>query len=85
MHVLNCWTLPLQQLSVALHWFVCKRQMSPFGLQPDGFAHTPTGSFAFALLQTPGGDGGLLLSGRPPQQSLSFVQMSPTGLQPLAG
>jgi hypothetical protein len=53
--------------------------MSPFGLQPDGLPHTPTGSFGFVLLQTPGGAGGWLFVGKPPQQSLSFAQMSPTG------
>jgi hypothetical protein len=76
--------LPEQQLSVALHWFVCRRQMSPFGLQPEGFAQTPTPESPVKL-QTPGGEGGWLLSGRPPQQSDAFVQMSPTGLHPLAG
>ena len=93
MHVSNCWTLPLQQLSVALHWLVCRRQMSPLGLQPEGFAQTPTGSLGFAqtptgsfglaLLQTPSGVFGSF--GNPPQQSVSLVQMSPTGLQPDAG
>lgn len=54
--------------------------MSPFGLQPVGLLHTPTGSVGLALLHVWVG-----LVPCPPQQSLVFVQMSPTGLHPLAG
>jgi len=68
--------LPLQQSHEALQDIVASLQTSPSGLQPCGF------------LQTPTGDGGVMSHvtgvpeppGKPadPQQSLSFVQRSPT-------
>ena len=57
--------------------------MSPFGLQPVGFEQTPTGSVEFFLMHVCSSEPPARIV--PPQQSESFEQMSPTGLQPLAG
>jgi hypothetical protein len=83
LHVSCVSQLPLQQSHDALHDIVFSLQTSPSGLQPMGFLHTPTMlggvmSHVTGLPDPPG---------RPmaPQQSVSWVQRSPTGWQPLAG
>jgi len=68
LHVSFCCTLPEQQSSVALHWFDCKRQMSPFGLQPVGFEQTPALPFMMHVV-TPAS---FFPPPLPPQQSLSL-------------
>jgi hypothetical protein len=77
------WQLPLQQSHEALQDIVCKRQMSPSGLQPIGLRHTPTSypddlSHVTGWPDPPG-------SPAAPQQSVSCWQRSPTTWQPLAG
>ncbi len=67
--------LPAQQSHDALHDIVASLQTSPFGLHPCGLRQTPS---------TPPADS----SHAPlaaPQQSLSWLQTSPTTWQPLAG
>jgi hypothetical protein len=77
------WQLPLQQSHEALHDSVSRRHTSPSGLQPCGLRHTPIelGGVMSQVTGVPEPPG------RPaePQQSLSFVQRSPTTWQPLAG
>jgi hypothetical protein len=75
--------LPLQQSHDELHDIVFSLQTSPSGLQPIGLRHTPTVLGAVMTQVTGLPDP----PGRPaePQQSVSFVQMSPTTWHPLAG
>jgi hypothetical protein len=75
--------LPLQQSHEPLQLIVESLQMSPSGLQPDGFRHTPR-LWPGTMLQVTGVPEP---PGRPaePQQSPSFVHVSPTTWQPLAG
>jgi hypothetical protein len=77
------WQLPLQQSQLALHDMVCSRQMSPSGLQPMGFLHTPTvlGAVMLQVTGLPDPPG----SPAEPQQSASLVHKSPTGWHPVAG
>ncbi len=68
--------LPLQQSHDELHDIVFSLQTSPSGLQPMGLRHTPTVDPAemtqvTGLPDPPG-------SPADPQQSLSWVQRSPT-------
>jgi hypothetical protein len=75
--------LPAQQSHDALQLIVFSLQTSPSGLQPMGFRHTPNPPGVEMLQVT-------LPAPAPPipaepQQSLSFVQRSPTTWQPLAG
>ena len=69
--------LPLQQSHDELHDVPCSLQTSPSGLQPMGFEQTPTVNGAVIAHVT----GMPEPPGRPaaPQQSVSFVQRSPTG------
>jgi hypothetical protein len=81
--VFTCWTVPEQQRSVALQELVSRRQIEPAGLHFCPWS------------QRPMVEGGVIEqcvfasvpSGKPvaPQQSLSFVQSSPVGWQPLGG
>jgi hypothetical protein len=75
--------LPEQQSQDELHDMVASLQTSPLGLHPIGLRQMPTGppplmSHVTGLFEAPG-------SPLEPQQSESARQMSPTGLQPLAG
>lgn len=83
LHVSCVSQLPAQQSHDELHDIVCSLQTSPLGLQPIGkrqipMAPPPLLSHVTGLPEPPG---------RPvaPQQSMSAVQRSPTGWQPLAG
>jgi hypothetical protein len=83
LHVSSVSQFPAQQSHDELHDIVASLQTSPLGLHPIGSRQMPTGppplmSHVTGLLDPPG---------RPvePQQSESARQMSPTGLQPLAG
>jgi hypothetical protein len=75
--------LPEQQSHEALQDIVASLQTSPLGLHPFGLRHTPTVaggviSQVTGLCDPPGRP-------VPPQQSVSFVQRSPTTWQPVAG
>jgi hypothetical protein len=75
--------LPLQQSHEALQDIVFNLHTSPSGLQPIGFRQTPTTAGGLmtqvtGLCDPPGNPA-------EPQQSLSWVQRSPTTWQPLAG
>jgi hypothetical protein len=74
---------PLQQSQAALQDTVAGLQISPSGLQPCGLRQVPTalGGPLTQMTGAPASPG----SPAEPQQSLSFVQMSPTTWQPLAG
>jgi hypothetical protein len=74
---------PLQQSQEALQDCVGSLQMSPSGLQPIGFWQRPKAKGGVIAQVT----GMLDWPGSPtlPQQSLSFVQMSPTGRHPDEG
>ena len=83
LHVSCVSQLPEQQSQDELQDMVESLQTSPFGLHPIGLRQIPTGppplrSHVTGLFDAPG---------RPlePQQSLSVVHKSPTGLHPLAG
>jgi hypothetical protein len=69
--------LPLQQLQLASQDFVASLQTSPSGLQPIGLRQTPTTNGAVMLQVT--GEPEPPGSPADPQQSVSFVQRSPTG------
>jgi hypothetical protein len=75
--------LPAQQSQDELHEVVFNLQTSPLGLQPIGFRQTPTalGGVTVQVTFIPEPPG----YPAEPQQSPSFVQVSPTGWQPLAG
>jgi hypothetical protein len=77
------WQLPEQQLQVSLHDIWLRRQTSPFGLQPIGRRHTPTGPPALRSHVTGLPDPPAMPVD--PQQSPSLRQVSPTGWHPLAG
>ena len=75
--------LPAQQSHDELQLIVASLHTSPLGLQPMGFRQMPIGppplmSHVTGFLEPPG-------SPIEPQQSVSVVQRSPTGWQPLAG
>jgi hypothetical protein len=83
LHVSCVSQLPAQQSHDELHDIVFSLHTSPLGLQPMGKRQIPSVpppllSHVTGLPDPPG---------RPvaPQQSVSFVQRSPTGWQPLAG
>jgi hypothetical protein len=80
--------VPAQQRSVALHEFVASRQMAPAGEHALPLSQRPTAAVGLDFAQwtfviSPRG----LPFGTPgaPQQSLSVVQSSPVGWQPLGG
>jgi hypothetical protein len=74
-------TLPAQQSALALHSFVFRRQIAPAGVHACPLVHRPSAAppdlehVTFVL--SPSG------SPADPQQSLSSLQSSPVGLQPL--
>jgi hypothetical protein len=85
----SCWqtvgswfTLPAQQLFSALHELVASLHTAPAGRQAFPLSQRPTASPAPLLHFTeplpPGTPG-------PPQQSVSVMQTSPVGWQPLGG
>jgi hypothetical protein len=83
LQVSRFWQLPLQQSHEELHDIVESLQTSPSGLHPCGLRQTPTMkgiemSHVTGVPDPPG-------KPADPQQSVSFVQRSPTGWQPLAG
>jgi hypothetical protein len=84
LHVSRVWQLPLQQSHDELHDIVESLQTSPSGLHPIGFLQMPT-AFGGVMSHV----AGIVVDafGKPaaPQQSMSCVQRSPTGWQPLAG
>jgi hypothetical protein len=69
--------LPLQQSHDALHEVVASLQTAPFGLQPVGFWQTPT-VLGGTIPQVDGPPWGMFGLPTDPQQSVSFVQRSPT-------
>lgn len=76
-------TLPAQQFAFALHSVVWRRQMPPAGVHALPFVQRPSAappSFAHVTFDlSPSG------SVADPQQSLSSLQSSPVGRQPLGG
>ncbi len=75
--------LPLQQSHDELHDMILSLHTSPSGLHPIGFRQMPSipdpeRSHVTGLPDPPG-------KPAEPQQSVSFVQRSPTTWQPLAG
>jgi hypothetical protein len=83
LHVSSVSQLPAQQSHDELHDMFESLHTSPFGLQPMGSRQIPTGppplmSHVTGLFEPP-------VMPEAPQQSMSAVQMSPTGWHPLAG
>jgi len=77
LHVSLTSQLPLQQSHEALHEVVLSLQTSPSGLHPIGLRQTPT--VAGAVMTQVTGEPEPPGSPAAPQQSVSFVQRSPTG------
>ena len=85
-----CWTLPAQQVSVALHENAARRQMLPAGLHALPLSHRPTVAPAalehVTFAACPPGPP-LFEPGEPraPQQSAFCMQMLPVTRQPDSG
>ena len=83
LQVLFCSTLPAQQFALALHDCDCRRQIAPAGEHELPLSQRPTAApEAFEHVTFDLSPSGNVAD---PQQSLSSVQSSPVGWQPLGG